>query len=203
MIIIDGEFTGLDPKKHGLISLGAVEFKNPKNQFYGECRLDKGLDYTNEALEINGFSVEEIFDKEKDSTKEMLIKFLDWLSNCTGPIVLIGQNPTADRDMIEFACKRNGLHYPFDHRTLDLHSLCLSKMIETNFEIPKNKDNRNLTKVNSSAIQKFVNIPQEPKPHNALNGAIYEAETFSRLVFGKNLLEEFNEFKVPSYLNKN
>ena len=29
MIVIDGEFTGLDHKKHSLVSLGAVDFFNP------------------------------------------------------------------------------------------------------------------------------------------------------------------------------
>lgn len=41
MIVIDGEFSGLDHNIHGLLSLGAVDLNNPEKQFYGECRLEE------------------------------------------------------------------------------------------------------------------------------------------------------------------
>ncbi len=37
-------------------------------------------------------------------------------------------------------------------------------------------------------------------PHNALTDAKLTAECFSRIVYGKNLLEEFKKFPIPEYL---
>jgi DNA polymerase III epsilon subunit-like protein len=39
MIIIDVETTGPDPKKHSIVSVGAIDFLNPANQFYQESRV--------------------------------------------------------------------------------------------------------------------------------------------------------------------
>jgi len=43
----------------------------------------------------------------------------------------------------------------------------------------------------------YVGIPAEPKPHNALRGAKWEAEVFMRLLYNKNLFPEFKEFEIP------
>jgi hypothetical protein len=37
----------------------------------------------------------------------------------------------------------------------------------------------------------------EPRPHNALNWAKYEAEAFSRYFYGKKLLPEFEKYDIP------
>jgi hypothetical protein len=59
---------------------------------------------------------------------------------------------------------------------------------------------KGLTRLSADTTLKYVGIPPEPKPHHALNGAKYEAEAFSRLIYGKNLLHEFAQFAVPEYL---
>ena len=41
MLIIDIETSGTDVRTHGLVSIGAIEFENPTNTFYGECYLPK------------------------------------------------------------------------------------------------------------------------------------------------------------------
>ncbi len=43
-------------------------------------------------------------------------------------------------------------------------------------------------------------IVKEGKPHNALEDAKLTAECFSRIVNGKNLIEEFKKFPIPEYL---
>jgi hypothetical protein len=53
--------------------------------------------------------------------------------------------------------------------------------------------------LNSDRVMKYVGIPPEPKPHNALNGAKWEAEAFMRLFYDKNLFPEFKEYPVPSF----
>jgi hypothetical protein len=46
-------------------------------------------------------------------------------------------------------------------------------------------------------ITTYVGIPTEPHPHLALNGALYEAEAFSRLLHHKNLLPQFSQYPIP------
>jgi len=49
-------------------------------------------------------------------------------------------------------------------------------------------------------IAKYAGLKEEPRPHNALTGAKFEAEAFSRIVYGKPLLPEFKNYEVPKYL---
>lgn len=60
MIIVDVESTGVDAKLCSLLSVGAVDFDNPTNQFYMECYAFPGAHIEKEALKVNGFKMEEI-----------------------------------------------------------------------------------------------------------------------------------------------
>ncbi len=81
MIVVDVETTGLDPRKHALLSIGAVDFLNPKKQFYGECRMWEGAEvfmgdeYYTCALNINGFTEEQIHDPTKKSVQQLIQEF--------------------------------------------------------------------------------------------------------------------------------
>ena len=130
MIVIDGEFTGLNCSIHSLVSLGAVDFNNPENQFYGECRIWEGATYDDIALGINGFSVEDINDPKKDSLEEMITKFDAWLKTCSSPQLLIGQNPKSDIDFLVDSYKRAGIDYPLGHRSIDTHSVVFMKHMQ-------------------------------------------------------------------------
>lgn len=67
MIVFDVETTGEDSRKHSIVSIGALEFSNPKNQFYEECRIWEGAEVQEIALKINGFTEENIRDPKKQS----------------------------------------------------------------------------------------------------------------------------------------
>jgi len=56
--------------------------------------------------------------------------------------------------------------------------------------------------LNSDFIMNYVGLPSEPKPHRAINGARYEAEALSRLIYGRGLFEEFEGYAIPTYLQK-
>ena len=51
--------------------------------------------------------------------------------------------------------------------------------------------------LNLDAVMNYCGIPEEPKPHNALTGALSHAEVVSRLLYGRKLLPEFSEFDIP------
>ena len=52
MIVVDLETTGVDPRKHSILSIGAVDFNNQENYFYGECRIREGALIDNYALAV-------------------------------------------------------------------------------------------------------------------------------------------------------
>ena len=198
MIVIDWEFTWLNPKIHSLVSLWAIDFLNPENQFYGECRIWEWASYEKEALKINWFSVKDINDKEKMSLKELIKSFSDFLKTCSKPQILIGWNPKSDMDFLKKSYDKSGLEYPLGHRSIDTHSIVFFKHLELGKKILIEKWNY---KINLDEALKFAWIyGWEPKPHNALTWAKCEAEVLSRILYQKKLLPEFKNSGIPEYL---
>jgi len=194
MLVIDVEATGLEEDIHSLVSIGAVDFLDPKRKYYRECRIWDKAEIMSEALEIIGMTEKEIRDPNKMSDKEMVEEFLEW-ANEGKSIMLAGHNlMPVDFDFIKATCERNNLNFPFPKRTLDLHSVCFSHMMITGVEPPM-EEGKSL--LNSDRVLKYCGLPAEPKPHIAINGALYEAEAFSRLLKNQNLLPEFQEYPIP------
>ena len=204
MIVVDIEATGNDPSIHSLVSIGAVDLKNPSRRFYGECKIWSGAlvwegdgKYYKPALEVNGFTLEQITDPKKLSLKQLLKRFFKWLEKCEN-ITLIAQNPFFDTAFLKDSAKRTSLKYPFGDRTVDLHAVAYTVLLQKRFN-PPIKDQK--SDLNTTQILNFVGLPKEPTPHNALTGAIMESEAFTRLVYGRGLLKQFKEYPLPDYLH--
>ncbi len=196
MIIVDVEASGLQPEKHSIVSLGALEFEKPENRFYGECRIWDGAHIQNEALAVNGFSHAQVTDTNKQSEADIVIAFLEWTMMIPDR-TLGGQNPgSLDRAIIERAAIRAGVECRLAHRTIDLHSIAYMHMIRAG-KTPPFDTAHSRSALNLDAILTYVGIPEEPKPHNALTGALLEAEAFSRLLYDKPLLIEFKDMLIP------
>ncbi len=195
MLVLDIEASGVDYNKNSIVSLGALDFDNPKNQIYLECRIWDGAHINDEALGINGFTIEEITDKNKMSEEELLRNFLDW-SKELADRTLAGQNVSFDRDFIKAAAARAGVDYPFAYRTIDSHSLAWMHMIKRGLKPPIDLEHKR-SALNLDAVLNYCGIPEEPKPHNALTGAKSHAEVISRLLYDKKLLPEFEHYEIP------
>ncbi len=194
MIIVDVETTGIDEIKHAILSVGALDFDNPENQFYEECRAFDEAHIDDDGLAINGFTREQVSDQSKQTDEDLLKHFIAW-TNGVKEQTFAGQNPSFDRDFLHRAADRYHLEWPFAFRTVDQHSVCYADMIKKGVPLPIT---HNHTALNSDKIMQYVGIPAEPHPHNALNGAKVAAEALSRLLYGKKLLPEFNEFDIPA-----
>lgn len=200
MIVIDWEFTWLDSSIHSLVSLGAVDLYNPENQFYGECRMWDGATYNEQALAVNGFSVDDINDKSKKSLEEMILDFDNWLKTCSTPQILIWQNPMSDIAFVKSSYEKAGLVYPLWHRSIDMHTLVFMKYLDLGIDIPTDKL---WFKINLDKSMDFVWIKWwEPKPHNALTWAKCEAEVIWRVMKWEKLLPEFENSEVSEYLKR-
>ena len=193
MIIVDIEATGPEVSKHSMLSIGALDFDNPMNQFYGECRAWEGAHMNEDGLKVNGFTIEEATDPKKQTDGELVKAFIEWALKCPEH-TLAGQNPSFDRDFLADSAKRAHIEWPFAYRTIDQHSLCFMHMIKQGIKPPVSN---NRTDLNSDKIMKYVGIPAEVHPHNALNGAKIEAEAMSRLLYDKKLLPEFEAYQIP------
>lgn len=193
MLIVDLEASGIDHDVHSILSIGAIDFMDPERQFYGECRIWDGAHIMEEALEVNGFTKEEITDPNKPTERELLEDLATWMEESENHTIA-GQNPHFDLLFLETAYQRNGMDIPLARRVIDLHSITFYHMVKRKIEPPLDNNRSDL---NSDAVMEYVGIPAEPHPHNALNGALWEAEAFNRLFDEESLFEEFEEYPIP------
>lgn len=192
MIVVDAEMSGTNPYKHSLLSIGAVDFSRPERQFYGECRMWDGAEVMLDSLAVNGFSEEQCRDNNKKSETELIREFYAWIQGIPDK-TLAGHNVSFDMDFLNEAFKRAGITWKFMYRVLDIHSVMYAKFLKEGREVPLKEDQSALS---LTKILEALGLPPEPKPHIAINGAKYEAEAFSRLIRGKNLLPEFAQYPV-------
>lgn len=192
LIVVDVETGGLDFQKNPILSIGAIDMADPRLTFYGTCNPREGTSIDDKALEINGFTKEQVL-KDPTSTEELLKEFFDWCSYHKSDFTLAGENPSFDRDFIAYNARLYGIKNPFGHRTVDLHSVAYSHMASRGKIIP-NENQKN--KLSADVIFVYTGIPAEPRPHNALNGAVWEAEAFYRLVHCRGVLKQFSEYPV-------
>ncbi len=199
MLAIDCEMTGLDPKLHAIISIGGVNLDDPEDSFYGECRVFSGAQIDPAALAVNGFTETECLDDSKDSEGVMMQNLFVWMQKAQN-YTLVGQNVTLDKEFLNEAFARNGIEFRFNHRVVDTHSVAYSRFLIEGRDIPVKTEKPKISSLNLDEILKYTGIPEEPRPHNALTGAKVSAEAFSRMVFKKKLLSDFDEFPLPEYL---
>jgi len=195
MLIVDTECSGLRPERHSIVSIGAFDFRNPENRFYGECRVWDGAHIMEDALAVNGFTEAEITDSGKQTEAELVAAFLEW-SQDLPERTLTGQNVSYDRNMLTAAAERAGLNWNLAYRTIDTHSLCWMHIIQAGNEPPVDTEHRR-SSLTLDSILRYCGIPEEPKPHNALTGALCHGEVASRLLYDAKLLPEFSEYDIP------
>jgi DNA polymerase III epsilon subunit-like protein len=195
MIVLDIEASGTEYHKHSIVSAGAIDFDNPSHRFYEECRIWEGAHIMKEALKVCGFTKKEITDPTKETEAELVANFIKWyepIANRT----LAGQNASFDRDFLKAAAERAHINWTLAYRTIDTHTLCWMHMVNRGVKPPIDKKHKR-SALNLDAVLNYTGIPKEPEPHNALTGALSHAEVISRLLYGKKLLPEFEEYDMP------
>jgi DNA polymerase III epsilon subunit-like protein len=188
MIVVDIETTGMEPLRNSILSIGALDFGNPENRFYGECRMDKGAEVTNIALKINGFTRREITDPKKPSSKDLLKDFSDWALKIKERTIA-GDNIWFDIGFLKEYFRKYRLKWIFKKKYVELHEM--SPLLTG---LPWSLD----------AVLYMVGVPPRNKTHNALNDAELTAEAMARVAAGKSIIKNFNKHPVPDiFKNKN
>src|SRR5574341_853555 len=200
MIVVDVETTGLDPQKHSIVSIGAIDFNNPTNEYYCVCSPRPGARIDPKALKVNGLKINwfrmEHLARVQKSLEAAVANFFCW-TKFIEDRTLAGTNIDFDQDFLQDAAKRYGLEWPFGYRVVDLHAVCYSHHLSRGIDPPL-KDGKSA--LSNNEMLKYVGLPEEPEPHTALRGAKMEAEAFSRLIYRRSILEEFSKYEIPKYL---
>jgi DNA polymerase III epsilon subunit-like protein len=150
-----------------MVSLGAVDFLNGET-FYGECRIYKTDFVEQEALDINGFTLEQITDPTKQTAYDLYKKFVKWAEPRS--TMLAGQHVGSfDILFLKELHKRgrSDSKFPFRYQSIDLHSVAFGKFKKS---------------YSMSKICEKLGVTPEVKPHNALNGALAEYQCFKVLL---------------------
>ncbi|MBP7708428.1 hypothetical protein KA107_01985 [Candidatus Pacearchaeota archaeon] len=198
MIVLNVETTGIKEAIHSITEIGAIDFSNPQNRFFGSCRISLTETVSEEALRITGHTIQELSDSSRPTLYETIERFDEWQKNLED-ITIVGQNAKFDLNFMNEAYSRTGLKSPFGYRVIDLHSMTCGHLISRKEKVPLKNRSSN---VNGDFIMQYVGIPAEPRPYNARNSVLYGTEAFSRLMNGTNLLQEFKDYLIPSYLLK-
>jgi len=199
MIIVDVETTGNYPGINGLREIGAVDFLNPSNRFSIELCTRPDAEIDRQVQAVHKFREEDFYDTSKPGEEEAIKRFNSWAMNLEER-TLAGMNPSFDEGFLMDAYKRHGLKWIFPYRLIDQHTLAYASILKNGFPIPHNE--YGLSAVYGDLIMEYVGIPPEPRPHKGINGAVWEAEAISRLIYGRNLLPEFSRYSIPKYLAK-
>lgn len=169
LIIVDIETSGLDRTQCAVLSIGAIDFNSDK-EFYIECKTNRKHLIEEKALELNGFTHEQIFDEAKPTGREAYKKFEEWAYSIYEQPILGGENIGQFDAM--FLCRlRNNdfsLNWPFKHRFVDLHSIMY-------FITKKSMSLQNMAK--------YFHLEPENEVHNALNGAKKAKEILQACIF--------------------
>ncbi len=201
-IVLDIETSGLDLVKCGIWQIGAIDL-NTMEEFFDECKIDCEDEILNlkgrtPVLELIGKREEELRDENKQSQRELLKKFMEWIKGRKMKN-FICQNPQFDLAWLWRRIQKEGLDRSFNFRAFDLHSIAQLTFynLNKNFLIKEDHSDMDL-----SNILKFCGIEDNRKSHNALEDCKLTGECFSRLIYGKNLFPEFSKYKLPEILKK-
>jgi len=149
-------------------------------------------------LEVNGFTLEEIQDQKILSQEELISDFKTWTDSIEDKTIA-GQNVDFDISFLIESTGRIGHKFNWGKRKVDQHSIAYAHYLKRNIRPPL-KDG--ISNLDGDTIMNYTGLPPEPRPHRALNGARYETEALSRLIFGKGVFDEFAEFAIPEYLRE-
>ena len=145
MISVDLETSGIDFNKCGILQIGAIDLETGE-EFMEECKIDDEDEIVDEptakrtVFETIGKTEEELRDKNKQTQKELLQKFFDWVKTSNERVFLC-QNPQFDMASLWSKARKYELEIPFQHRAFDLHSIAQTKYQEMNKEFKMKKGN--------------------------------------------------------------
>jgi DNA polymerase III epsilon subunit-like protein len=168
-ISVDVEASGPIPGEFNMLSFGACVVSDIKQTFYAELKPIND-NYIERALNVSGFSMEELKEKGAEPAKAM-DDFAVWISQVCGGEgrpVFVGFNATFDWSFVNYYFHRFCQKNPFGISGLDIKAYYMGMKKCTWGETAKRRID-----------QKFKS--SKPHTHNALDDAIEQAEMFEKM----------------------
>ncbi|MCK5641201.1 MAG: 3'-5' exonuclease [Gammaproteobacteria bacterium] len=166
MIVFDVETSGLNEDENGVLGIGAIRLPGGET-FYHEPRLIDELKAHPKALEVNGFTEEEVRSNSRIAMADTLKAFTKW-GKKADDMILAGWNTTFDYRFLSAEYERCGLKWPFGYRIVDIQSIAYTVMRIRDQWTPMHNG---YSTVGLNYTLKWLKLPPEPDPHNALTGA--------------------------------
>jgi len=193
MIVIDIEASGLNMGKCGIWQIGAVDLKSGE-EFLEESRIDDEDEIMEEAMKVIGKTEAELRDKNKQTQKELIKNFLNWLKQFKERIIA-GDNVGFDIYFIQNKCLKYGIQEKFldimSYKGFDLPTLAQLRHKEKygKFKMREGLNDMGLRNILEFCGMKDERIQlnkgkvvKEGKLHNALEDAKLEALCFKKLI---------------------
>lgn len=203
-IFVDIETSGIDFVRCGIWQIGAVDLSNPKSTFLQEGRIDDEDEILNlgnrNLFEVIGKTEEQLRDKNKQSQRELLLNFFDWVKGRKMKN-FSSQNPQFDVAFLTVKTRKYELKMPYHYRAFDLHTLAqdVYSDLHGKFLVRRGQDHSGMDLTN---VLELCGLKDERKEHNGLEDAKLGGECFSRLKYGESIFPEYKQFSVPRYLLK-
>lgn len=184
LIVIDIETSGLDVDACGILEIGAVPLDPARSGESYRCdvRLEWWMSWEAGAAAVHGIPKDEAACHPRLSEAMAMDQLLDWIDDTAigdihGRAIIAGMNPQFDLAFLRAAAARADMADRFRgliaHRTLDMHSLAVAKMLSYGADPDS---------LNTDAIYEMLGQPIEAKPHRALEGARREAAAILELL---------------------
>ncbi len=215
--VVDLEATSLNTRKGAIASIGMVTFRNGElRRYYRVFRPFKGARIDKSALAVCGFTLKELNKRcdcsggeencsvpEHAHSPEKVCLYVSKFMRENRCHTIAGQNPAFDTGYLHAYFERYKKFDFISHRTIDLHSIGYGQLAAKGMRVPTDmvRDGRiSYVRNDFSATKLYhmIGMPTEPKPHNALTGAVFEFEALCRLVYKKPVLEEFQKYSLGS-----
>jgi DNA polymerase-3 subunit epsilon len=175
LIVLDTETGGLDPARHALLSVAAVD--SAGQSFYEVVSPAPEWIVEPEALAINGLS--ESFLRDEGQPESIVMHDLAmWLKDRPGTI-LAGCNPSFDFNFLAAAAARQGIRWPH-RRLLDLTAAAWAAYERGHIDLPIWPDGS--PKLNLDSIAGALDLYRTGATHNALEDALLTQACFAKLI---------------------
>src|SRR5213594_3861850 len=124
-ISVDIEASGPIPGEYSMLSIGACEIDNVKNNFYAELQ-PISENYVKEAIDVCGLSMEKLR-KTGMSPNEVMRRFAEWTKQTSKERkpVFVGYNAGFDWSFVNYYFIRFAGENPFGVSALDIKSVWL------------------------------------------------------------------------------
>jgi len=181
--VLDGETTGLPNEKMShsqlaILELGAVD--SAGRRFYRRIAMGRGRKVQQGALDCNGIDALDLGCGV--SLDVALLDLLAWLRphGETMRWIMGGKNPQFDYGFLvaNWPCDAGvKLSDVISRRCVDLHSIVYGESLTGGVDMAADG-------FSTDDLYRLYGMEPEPKPHNALRGAIHEMEGFRRVLLG-------------------